>query len=355
MVNDMSTIRLGTFTRLALAALAALLTVSTAHAQSSRRCLVTAQSAAAVATYDPFNPTALNLTNVQITFNRQEAQGGAKAAVLDFYVRSTQAGANGIELIPTSAVGAGNGTGYNQDIFYGTNEAFPNITVPLGNSPVPGVFRWEFNGANSQSDQFTVNFTVKLPANLNVTAASNLAFDIYYGCNGTGGGPQFSETNSASNAFTLNVTVKSGLQASYVGPSLDFGEVGDKTDAQVGTISPVGGNIRVASSGPYTIELASQNAYRLTYSGGNAATEAQNLKYQVSFLGEIRNESGAAVISKTCSSAGLGSPPLAGGVLLPITASLREGGAEEVPSPGYQDVLTVTVTPLAAATPGSTC
>jgi hypothetical protein len=350
----MSMIRTSNIVRSALAAFAAVLTVSTAQAQTTRKCQIMAQSTSAVATYDPFNPTAVNLTNVQITFTRLAATGGAKASTLDFYLRSNNSGANGIELTPLSAVGGGAGSGYNQDIFYGTNESAPIITVPLANSPAPGVFRWLFNGANDSSDQFTVNFSIKLPANLNVAAASNLVFDINYGCNGTGGGPQFSETGTAPNAFTLNVTVKSGLQASFVGPSLDFGEVGDKTDAQAAA-SPIvrSGNLRVASSGPYTVAVSSQNGYRLTYSGGNPATEAQNLKYQLDFLGDTRNETNTATVTKTCVRAGLGSPPLSGGRLLPVQVSLREGGAEEVPSTGYQDILTVTVTPLAGTASAS--
>ena len=327
-----------------------------AQAQAGRRCLVTASSPPGTATYDPFDPAALTLGNVHITFTRLPAQNGAKAAILDFYVRSTNPGANNIVLTPISAVGAGNGTGFNQDIFYGTNETPPMITVPLGNSPIPGVFRWQFNGANDASDVFTVTFNIQLPQNLNLEASGSILFDIEYGCNGTGGGPQFSELGTAPNAFTLNIDVRSALQASYVGSALDFGEVGDRTDSQITPSSPltVGGDIRVASSGPYTISLASQNNYRLTYPLGDVNDPIKSLDYRANFLGQTAQPGSTTVLSRTCTRAGLGSPPLSGGQLLPISVDLVEGGQEEIPA-SYRDVLTVTVAPLAAATPGVLC
>jgi spore coat protein U-like protein len=340
---------------MALVAATALLP-SAAQAQT-RRCLITAQSVPALATYDPFNPGALSLNSVVITFTRQSSVNGAKAATVDFYVRSSNPGANGITLTPVSAVGAGNGVGYGQDIFYGTNETPPNITVPLGGTPIPGVFRWVFNGANDASDVFSVTFNILLPPNLNLDSSLNIAFDINYGCNGTGGGPQFSELGTAPSAFTLNIHVKSGLQASFAGPALAFGEVGDKTDAQALLLAHPTGNIRVASSGPYDISMTSASGYRMTYPGGNFATEAQNLRYQVNFLGQSRSQAmtPGTPITRTCVRAGLGSPPLAGGVLLPVSVQLLEGGDNEAPSASYSDTLDVTLTPLVALGQGVAC
>lgn len=327
-----------------------------AHAQ--RRCLVTAQSTPAVANYDPFNPTALNVNNVSITFTRSNGPGGAKPSTIDLYVQATNSDANGTQLIPTSVVGAGTATGLNQNIFYNNPGTVPNITVPLGGTPVPGVLRWDYSGNNAASDVFTVNFTVQLPANLNLTASTSLVFNIEYGCNGTGGGPPFSERATAPNAFTININVLSALQASFVGPALDFGEVGDKTDTDV-TTTPITrlGNVRVASSGPYSVSMTSQNGYRMTYGGGNPATETQNLRYETTFLGQTRSptNSPGTAITRTCVRAGLGSPPLSGGVLLPVQVRILEGGNDEVPAATYQDNLIVTVSPLAATTPGVTC
>jgi len=145
-----------------------------------------------------------------------------------------------------------------------------------------------------------------------------------------------------------------GAQASYVGPALDFGEVGDLTDVQAAALNP-SGNVRVASSGPYTIEMISTNDYRMTYPLGDKNTETQNLRYEVTFLGQTRNPGDPSPITKTCVRAGLGSPPLAGGMLHPVDVQLLEGGMDETPSPNYSDTLEVTVTPLVETTPGVTC
>jgi spore coat protein U-like protein len=340
---------------LALIAATALLS-SPAQAQV-RQCTVTAQSAPVLFQYDPFNPTALNLTNVSITFTRSNGPGGAKPSVIDMYIQSSNSGANGMQLIPISVIGNGTATGLGQNIFYDTPGPVPNLTVPLPASPVAGVLRWNYSGNNAASDVFVVNFNVNLPPNLNLESSNTINFDIQYGCDGTGGGPPFSERNVAPNAFTLQIHVKSGLQASFVGPALNFGEVGDKTDAQALLLPPVAGNIRVASSGPYDISMTSASGYRMTYSGGNVATETQNLRYQVNFLGQSRSQvmTPATPITRTCLRAGLGSPPLSGGVLLPVSVQLLEGGDDEAPSGSYSDTLDVTLTPLVALGQGVAC
>jgi len=350
MVNDMRLMRL-------LAAMAALITgaallSSPAQAQT-RRCLVTAASTPAVADYDPFNPTALQVNNVAITFTRSNGPGGAKPSTIDMFIQASTPAANGTQLIPVTVVGAGSATGLNQNIFFNTPGAVPNITTPLAATPPAGVLRWTYSGNNAASDVFTVTFNVVLPANLNLEASQSLVFNIEYGCDGTGGGPPFSERAQAPNAFTLNINVLSALQASFVGPALDFGEVGQLTDADPDPVRNA--NVRVASSGPYSVSLTSQNQYRMTYSGGTATTENQNLRYALTFLGQTRNPGDNTAITKTCVRAGLGNPPLSGGVLLPMSATLLEGGIDETPSSSYLDVLTVTVSPLVATASGSTC
>jgi len=325
-----------------------------AQAQA-RRCLVTAQSAPAVANYDPFNPSSLNINSLQITFTRANGPGGAKPSTIDMYVQAQTSAANGTVLIPVSVVGAGSATGLGQNIFYNNPGAVPNITTPLPNVPVAGVLRWDYSGNNAASDVFVVTFNVQLPANLNLDASSSIVFDIQYGCNGTGGGPPFSERNVAPNAFTLQINVLSALQASYIGPALDFGEVGDKTDPQAIALPPPNGQVRVASSGPYTITMTSTNGYRMTYPGGNVATETQNLRYQTTFLGQTRDPGNTATITKTCVRAGLGAPPLSGGVNHPVSVQLLEGGLDETPAANYSDTLNVTISPLVALGQGVVC
>ena len=110
----------------------------------------------------------------------------------------------------------------------------------------------------------------------------------------------------------------------------------------------VTGNVRVASSGPYTVRLSSANAYRMTYPGGSLGTAAQSIRYDTLFLGQTRNNASPTFTTVTCARAGTG------GQNLPITVTLREGGLTKVPAPNYLDTLTVTVTPLAVPYGGST-
>src|SRR4051812_43618286 len=107
---------------------------STAEAQV-RQCLVTAQSAPALVTYDPFNPSALSINSLAISFTRANGPGGAKPSTIDMYIQAQTSAANGITLTPVSVVGAGSATGLNQNIFYNNPGVVPNITVPLGGSP----------------------------------------------------------------------------------------------------------------------------------------------------------------------------------------------------------------------------
>jgi hypothetical protein len=333
---------------------AAMLLASPAEAQ--RRCLVTAQSVPAVANYDPFNPTALTINNLAITFTRANGPGGAKPSTIDMYVKAQTSAANGTQLIPITVVGAGSATGLNQNIFYNTPGAVPNITVPLPNTPVAGVLRWDYSGNNAASDVFVVTFNVILPANLDLSASSNIIFDIEYGCNGTGGGPPFSERNTAPNAFTLSVKVLSALQATFVGPHLNFGEVGTKTTAEVllapatySTDSLPNNYVRVLSSGPYKIEMTSQNGYRLTFADPNIA--AQRLNYKARFLGQTVSNAAPTFTAVTCARAGV---PASEEDRLPIRATLLEGGDGKQVAV-YTDVLTVTVSPLAVGPVGVDC
>lgn len=328
------------------------LTPSAAQAQA-RRCLVTASSAPAVATYDPFNPAALSVNSVQIKFVRSNGPGGAKPSVIDMFVKSSNASANGIELIPISVVGAGSATGLNQNIFFDTPGPTPNISVPLPSSPAPRILRWTYSGNNDSSDEFTVLFNVRLPPNLDLSASTSLNFDIEYGCNGTGGGPPFSERATAPNAFTIGVTVLSALQASFVGSAIDFGEVGDKTDADITAVPIIRtGHLRVASSGVYSVNMTSERNYRMTFAGGNQNNSQQSLGYQVTFVGQTRGPANATAILRNCGRAGV---PLANGQLLPIEAKLLEGGKTRTPASQYRDTLTVTLTPLLVPATATSC
>jgi len=338
--------------RHALLALAVAAGASPGAAFAVGKCgLTTVSGGVANLTYDPFNgsTTSINLTGVQLS--RVNGAGGEKTANIEFYVKGTTAAQNGTVLIPISATGSGSGGPTGSNIFFGTNQSPPILNINAG-SPAPGVFRWAFTGNNQASDVFTLNLTLQLPANLNINAGSTLPFDIVYSCNGTGGGGPFTDTGTVSNAIVVNVIVLSGLQASYVGTNLDFGEVGNLTTAQVLAApatytTPTTNYIRVASSGPYKIDVASQNNYKLTFSGGSLANANQTLAYKALFLGQQRTTASPTFTTVTCVRAGLD----AAAGILPIRATLLEGGQGKTPASVYSDTITVTVTPLLSTVP----
>lgn len=338
--------------RHALLALAVAAGISPGVAFAVGKCgLTTVSGGTANLTYDPFNgtTTSINLTGVQLS--RVNGAGGEKTANLEFYVKGTTAAQNGTVLIPISATGSGSGGPTGSNIFFGTNQSPPILNINAG-SPAPGVFRWSFTGNNAASDIFTLNMTLQLPANLNLNAGSTLPFDIVYSCNGTGGGGPFTDTGTVSNAIVVNVIVLSGLQASYVGTNLDFGEVGNLTTVQVlgapaTYTTPTTNYIRVASSGPYSVAIASQNNYKLTFSGGSLGNANQTLAYKAQFLGQTPTTASPTFNTITCLRAGTD----AAAGILPIRATLLEGGQGKTPASVYSDTITVTVTPLLSTVP----
>jgi len=338
--------------RNAMLALAVAVGFSPGAAFAAQQCgLTTVNGGTANLTYDPFNGNNTNITLTGVTLSRVNGAGGQKTANLEFYVKGTTAAQNGTVLIPVSATGSGSGGPTGSNIFFGTNQTPPTLNINSG-SPAPGVFRWAFTGNNAASDLFTLNITLQLPANLNLNAGTTLPFDVVYSCNGTGGGGPFTDTGTVSNAIVVNVTVLSGLQASYVGTNLDFGEIGQVTNANVTTApatytTPTTNYIRVASSGPYSVAMTSQNNYKMTFAGGNLGNPLQTIQYKALFLGQTPTTATPAFNTITCVRAGTDA---AAGVL-PIRAQLLEGGQGKTPAGSYSDTLTVTVTPLLSTVP----
>jgi spore coat protein U-like protein len=210
--------------------------------------------------------------------------------------------------------------------------------LSLSNPPTGTVY-YAFGGSG-QPDVVQVPFTITIPPGLDLTAGNSLTFDMVYVCSAAGSlsGRPFPTT--LADAITIRVDVVSALQASYAGPAFDFGEVGDLTDSEAQSLR-ITGAIRVASTGPYTVALSSENDYRMTYPGGNPANGSQSLKYSARFLGQTRNSTWPVFSTVICARAGTA------GQNLPIAVTLQEGGEDKVPAPDYADTLTITVTPLA--------
>jgi spore coat protein U-like protein len=234
---------------------------------------------------------------------------------------------------------AGSPAGYeirysNSNVLY-TLPATHSLSVT---SPPSGTVFFDFGG-NGQPNTVSIPLVVTIPPGLDLSAGDPIAFDIVYICNGRGALRDVTARTTLADAITIKINVLSAVQASYAGPALDFGEVGSLTDIASFTHS-VTGMVRVASSGPYTVTMASANAYRMTFPGGSLVTSVQNIKYGSHFLGQNNDAANATFNETACKRAGTG------GENLPLIVTLREGGVAKTPAPDYRDTLTVTITPL---------
>jgi hypothetical protein len=318
-------------------------------------CGIVGSSTAAPVLYDPFDPVGLQPTTVTLNLTRVNNSGGGDTRIVNFYLKARSNVADGTSIVPIAVTGSVLFEGLNQNIFYDFN-APPPIVSPTSLSPsaTQRFLKINFTGNNAGSDVATVTFQVRLPANLDLNTSTSLAFDAFFGCNIQGGQANGREQiGSFNNAVVFPITILSALQASYAGTALDFGEVGDKTTTEVlaapaAYTTPLTNNVRVRSSGPYSVSLTSDNVYRLTFPGGSLGTSNHVLNYKVRFLGQERSNASPTFNTVTCLRAGV---PAGEADVLPVVATLLEGGSGKLVSPNYSDNLTVTVTPLLLGAP----
>ncbi len=329
-----------------IASVSATLAAAPAVAQSVT-CGITGSATAQAAIYDPFSPVGLPTTRITLTMQRINPGGGAKTSHVGFFLTGQGPETNNSIVVPISAAGSVNIYGTNQNVFY--NFGTPGPVLNLETNTPAGYMIVEFTGNNTASDFVTVVFDITLPPNLDIAASQTLDFDVNYHCKGTGGGPPFEDNGIIPNAVSFPIKVLSGLQASYSGHILDFGEIGDKTDLDIANDQATytkDGWVNVRSSGPYTVDMVSQNGYRMTFPGGNLADASQRLLYTARFAGQTVNNASPTFNTVVCLRAGLSAKQL------PLSAELNEGGTAKAPSPDYQDILSITLAPLAGGTPG---
>ncbi len=333
------------------------LVYSTAALAQAHLCGITSNQVVATAIYDPFNPVAPSSLAIQLRINRivvagSNANNGLKTTNVNFILRGATAATNGTTVTAGNLVSSGtNFYGTGQNIFHNPSDGF---VVPSSASNTPSQYaRVEFSGGNQGSDFAIVNFTVGLPANLNLSASASLDFDVEYYCTGNGPGGNFASTGVYPGALRFPIRVISGLQANYSGGNLDFGEVGDKTTLQVlgapATYTKQG-NVNVRSSGPYRITMSSQNNYRLTFPGGTlpgSGSGGHVLLYEADFAGRVVNNASPTFSPVVCQRAGLVTKQI------PLQVKLLEGGQSKTPSPDYADVISITITPLVAGSAGT--
>ena len=350
-------VRIGTLHKLAVGlAAAAALGFGAAPAQAAT-CGISGSATATPAVYDPFNPSGFTSTTIVLNLTRVNTSGGGDTRYVAFYLRSQQTGADGTEIIPTAVAGSVSQTvsapSLGLNIFHNSSGPFP-IVSPADSvvaSSSNRIMKINFTGNNAGSDTAQVTFTVNLPAGTDLQAIHQLAFDAYFGCIIQGGHDNGTEqTGSFNNAVVFPITVLSALRTYYAGTALDFGEIGAiDTASLAGTPVRTGGAltnnyIAVQSSGAYNVQVTSGNNYLLKKPG--AATAADQVNYQLDFLGQTRSPSNTTPISVSCR------PATMAGEQLWIEGTLQEGGQGKNPSPIYNDFLTVTVTPLIYSDPG---
>jgi hypothetical protein len=331
---------------------ASMLAVAPAHAQNATRCGLSGSAVASgTLQYDPFSPSGLTQVSIPLTLTRFFGPGGKKTQQVYFILEKPVGSPNYQVIFQNPTTGTSTNVVYNVGSHGG---------LPIANQNAPGQIYYNFGGA-AAPDTATFNVLVTVPAGTDLSAGGNISFDIVYLCNGTGGLADVTSPALLPQAVSINVNVLSALQASYAGGVLDFGEVGNVTTTGV-LAAPAtytrSGNVNVRSSGPYSVNMTSDNNYKLTFPGGTLTNPAQTLTYSATFVGTTRtgvsgNNTAIAPITKTCNRAGLG------GASLPISVTLKEGGQggspAKTPAPLYNDFLNVTVSPLAANTPGNAC
>ncbi len=329
--------------------LAGLGTPCLAQIANQTHCGLASPSGGVVASlyYDPFSAVALSNQSVSLTLTRYTGSSTSqKTQQADFYFTQPSGSPAGIQILYQ-----GNNVLYTAGAG-GLGVGAPTLSTS-GSAPT-GTIAFNF-GANTNT--FSPTVTLSLPTGLDLANGLTFTFTLVYACNGTGANfadVQASSPDILANALILPVSVLDALQAYYAGPALDFGSIGQVTSAQVlaapATYTKTG-YVHVASSGPYTVSVASTapNPYRMTYSGGSTSTAGQYIPYKITFLGQTRNNASPTFTTKNCTRAGVTS-----GSDLAISATLEDGGVGKLVG-AYQDNLTVTITPLAGAVSPQTC
>lgn len=315
--------------RLAFFGLAAsVASVSAAHAQANV-CGTDVQVTGGVTAgdYDPFSPTAVTFGGVTLTFTRNVGGGGAKTQTMAFYMRQPAGSPGGNQVIwPDSGA----------NVLFTAGGFVPTFGNP--NSPSQptgiGVVNW---GGAAQPHVITRTVQVTIDPNYDPVAQPTIDFDLVYVCKGTGGFAEVTAPVTLSGVIHIAIRVLSGLQASYAGPALDFGDI-----SELNSGGPVrSGLFHVRSSGAYTVSLTSGNHFLMTYPSGPSSPGAGTVGYSANFIGQSLQYGSETYVAPTCHRAGTGAVQY-----IPISVALLEGGVGKTPSPNYQDTLTVTFSPI---------
>jgi hypothetical protein len=310
-------------------------------------CSVTGDATAPVSiTYDPFSSTGLSQATIPLVLRRNRGLLTARTDEVSL-----------ILTVPSgSPVFDVTYQGYRVLYAEGATAGRPRaLTSNDGGAGAAGEIRYTFGGLFASDVSTPLNLRVTVPPGTDLSAGQPIVFDILYICSGDGGMLDVPTPTRNTGAVRINVNVVSALQAYYAGSALDFGEVGDVTTATVlgapaRYTTASSNSLRVKSSGPYEVRVRSQNDFRLTFPGGSLANTAQTIRYSAQFLGQ-EITSNTSFGTRTCARAGVGG---AAG-MLPIRATLKEGGSGKTPASNYGDIITITFSPIVTSSAAQAC
>lgn len=318
-----------------------------AQSQISSVCGVTgAATAPASITYDPFSPGGLSEATVPLILRRNRGLILGRTREVSLVLVSPS-GSPALDVTYN---------GYRVIYPEGSTAGRPRSLNSKDNGAgAAGEIRYDF-GSLLQADTSTpLNLRVTVPPGTDLSAGEPIILDLLYICSGENGMASVSVPTRDTGAIRINVNTVSALQAYYAGSPLDFGEIGDATTAAVLAApdrytTPASNSLRVRSSGPFEVKMRSQNDFRLTYPGGNLSNTAQTIRYSARFLGQdITSNSGFG--TRTCARAGMDG---SAGVL-PLRATLKEGGSAKTPATNYSDIISITFTPIVTASSATSC
>ena len=325
----------------------ALVSPAAAQTQFSLVCGVTGTATApASITYDPFSASGLSEVTVPLVLRRNRGVLTGRTGEVSLVLTAPSG------TPPLEVTYRGTRVLYAEGATAGRPRAHDSRDNGAG---ATGEIRYDFGNLFATDLSTPLNLRVTVPPGTDLSAGEPIVLDMLYICSGEGGMLSVPVPVRETAAIRINVNTVSALQAYYAGSVLDFGEIGDATSAAVLAApdrytTAATNSLRVRSSGPFEVRMRSQNDFKLTYPGGNLADAAQTIRYSARFLGQDIS-SNAGFAARTCARAGIAG---AAG-MLPLRATLQEGGTGKTPAPNYADTISITFTPIITASSATNC